>query len=251
MIKDERHYKILAYLQEHKFANVKELATLLSCSQITIRRDINELDEKELLLKVHGGAQVLNEEIEKIDIDFSQRTIQNTDKKEIIAKLASACIEGGQNIYLDAGSNAQLLIPYLKDKHVKVYTHGVHHITELAKYHIETHLIGGDMKWSTLATIGSLSIEEISRFHYDLAFLGTNALHHDFAYSTPDEHEAAIKQQIIKSSDKTYVLCDNSKFDKKSGVRFAKLDEVTLITNVKPPKAYEDIKTIYPKMTKN
>ena len=104
------------------------------------------------------------------------------------------------------------------------------------------------MKWSTLATIGALSIEEISRFHYDVAFLGTNAFDLDFAYSTPDEQEAAIKQQIIKSSDQTYILCDSSKFNKKSKIQFAKLDEVTLITNEKPSQDYNHLAIKYPEI---
>lgn len=246
MIKDERHFKILNYLEEHQFANVKELTELLGCSQITIRRDINELDSKGQLLKVHGGAQAKLEHMEKIDVDFSQRSTQNTKEKQAIASLTKQLVMPGQSVYLDAGTNVQLVIPHLKNMSVKVYTHGVHHITELAMHKIDTHLIGGEMKWSTLATVGSLSIEEISQFHYDVAFIGTNAFDYEFGYSTPDESEAAIKQQIIKSSDQSYILCDESKFDKKSKIRFAKVDDVILITNKKPEKDYKNIQVIYP-----
>lgn len=246
MIKDERQYKILDYLENHKFANVKELARLLKCSEITIRRDINELSEKKHLVKIHGGAQALNEKPEKVDVSISHRTIQNTDAKQIITSLALTFIKPGQIIYLDAGSNVNLIIPFLKNLNVKVYTHGVHHISELSKNKIDAHLIGGEMKWSTLAAIGPLCIEEISQFHYDIAFLGTNAVDINFGLSTPDDNEAAIKQQIIKSSDQSFVLCDDSKFNKKSKIRFSKLEDVTIITNKKPSSLYDNLQILYP-----
>lgn len=246
MIKDQRHFKILDYLDKYQFADVEALTKLLKCSPITVRRDINELDEKGLLIKVHGGAQAVLNKLEKTDIDLIERSAKNIVEKERIAQLCAQLIQPGQSIYLDAGSSVNAVIPYLQNLGVKVYTHGVHHISELLKYKIESHLIGGDLKSSTLATVGSLSLGYVFRFHYDLAFLGTNAIDAEFGCSTPDEEEAAMKEQIILSSSKAYVLADHSKLNKKSRTSFAKLDAVTVVSDKKPPANYKLFKFIYP-----
>lgn len=249
MIRDQRHFKIIDYLKRHQFASVEELAQLLKCSQITVRRDINELDSRQLLTKVHGGAQALGDHIEKVDIELIQRSAQNVSEKEMIAKICASLVHDGQTVYLDAGSSVQLVIPYLKGKDIKVYTHGIHLVSELIKYDIACYLIGGDVKPSTLATVGALSLESLARFHFDVAFIGTNAIDLDFGCSTPDEGEAAMKRLIVKAADYPYVLCDHTKFFKKSRLSFAQCSEVNIVSDQKPPHGFAEISVIYPQQS--
>lgn len=246
MIRDQRHFQIIDYLKKHQFASVEELAKFLKCSQITVRRDINELDERQLLMKVHGGAQAIGDQKEKFDIELIERSSQNVAEKEIIAELCEQLVDDGQTLYLDAGSSAQRVIPYLKNKKIKVYTHGIHHITELIKYGLDCYLIGGDVKAPTLATVGASSLESIARFHFDVAFIGTNAIDYEFGCSTPDEGEAAMKRLIIKATDHPYVLCDHTKFFKKSRLSFAQCSEVIVVSDQKLPHPFEAVQSVYP-----
>ena len=219
MLKKQRHQMILEYLQKHQFAKVEDLNLQTESSEITTRRDINELHELGLLEKVYGGAQRIH--TEKEDVIVAQRLSSHIPEKTRIAETAAGLIPKGSVIYLDAGSSVHAMIPFLSGLSVKVITHGIHHIEQLANYHIATYLIGGDVKASTLASTGSNALEAISKMTYDIAFMGTNAVDPVFGLSTPDIEEAAIKSKIIEHSEITYILADASKFMKRSHVQFA------------------------------
>lgn len=228
MLKKQRHQIIIDYLKQHQYAKVEELNQQTGGSEITTRRDINELSNLGFIEKVYGGAQRLHRE--KEDIIVAQRLTSHIDEKDLIAKRAVEMITPGSSVYLDAGSSVHAMIPYLKGMNVKVITHGVHHIEQLAAHKIPCYLIGGEVKPSTLASLGSGALQAISKMTFDIAFMGTNAIDPEFGFSTPDTEEAAIKARIIEQSETVYVLADASKFMKKSFVQFAE-PHLFVITN--------------------
>lgn len=237
MVKNQRHEIILDYLSEHRYARVDDLAEVTKASEITIRRDINELSKKGRLKKVYGGAEALN--IVKEDISILKRIRENKSQKQHIAKKASEYIEDGQVVYLDAGSTTHRLIPYLKNRNITVFTHGVHHLEELAKHGIKTHLVGGVLKEKTQATIGSTTLIYLSQFRFDVAFMGANAVDSHFGFMTPDVAEGMVKKKVIEQSDKVFILADFSKFNRASSVVFAD-KETPVITNKIVGNAYID-----------
>lgn len=229
MLKQERQALILKILSEKEFAKVEDLTKELLVSEVTVRRDINELASMNKLIKVHGGAQKIHRFIE--DTDLKIRSSQNIQAKELIAKRASPLIPNNGKIYLDAGTTCSAIIPYLNGKNIIVYTHGIHHLEELLESQIETHLIGGKVKNTTLATVGSLSYRYLKDMSFDLAFVGFNAYHDNFGYSTPDENEAILKEIIIQQSKQVYFVGDKSKLGKKAGIRFATKEDGILIND--------------------
>ncbi len=78
-----------------------------------------------------------------------------------------------------------------------------------------------------------MSLEILDNLSFDLAFMGFNGLDSEFGYSTPDELEASVKRKIIKQSREVYFLGDKSKFNIKTGVKFANFEDGTLISNGK------------------
>lgn len=237
MLKEQRHQMIVEYLRRNQFGKIEEFAKLTKSSEITIRRDINELDSEGLVEKVHGGAQ--SKRNSYFDIDLKRRSLENVEIKSRIAKAASLLVEDGMTVYLDAGSSSSALIPYLQNKDITVYTHGVHHIQELAKIGLKVHLIGGDIKKETLACIGSATLSYLSQFRFDIVFLGTNAIDPEFGHSTPDVNEAMVKQLLIKNSELSVVLADSSKFDSKSKVSFAN-NEILVYTDKENDDTYSN-----------
>lgn len=229
MLKKERQVQILDILEKEVFVKVETLADRLSVSEVTIRRDISELAQNQQLIKVHGGAQ--RKQHKKVDTDLTFRKQQNVEAKKIIAKKASQKIEAKQRIYLDAGSTCSFLIPYLSEQDVQVYTHGVHHIEDLVQHGIESYLIGGKIKETTRAAVGSLSRRYLEDLSFDLAFVAFNAYHDDFGYSTPDEEEAMMKATVIQQSDKVYFVGDHTKMNLRSNVHFASKEDGILISD--------------------
>ncbi len=241
MLKTQRQQMIIDYLEVHQFAKVEDLAALTGSTGITTRRDINELSERGLIEKVHGGAQKL--EVQKHDVEVKYRMENLKTEKHLIAQKAIEFIKPGSTVYLDAGTSTHYLIPMLKAKDVKVITHGVHHVEALSVLGIDTLLIGGHIKKETLASVGSFTLEAISKLHFDIAFMGTNAIDSDFGFSTPDQEEALIKAKIIEQASDVYVLADASKFGRKSHVQFAE-PGLTIITDFKETELYPNYKII-------
>lgn len=244
MLKKQRREEILDYLNVYRFAKIDELAKKLGVSEITIRRDINELNEQNKLIKVYGGATSLSTDSLSEDIELKFRENKHSKAKLQIAEKASEFIQDNKTIYLDAGSSVHALIPYLKDKECIVYTHGMHHLEALSKLGVKTYVIGGYLKSNTLASVGGMSLDILSNLSFDLAFMGFNGLSLDYGYSTPDELEASVKKKIIAQSNSVLFLGDQSKFNLKTGVKFAEVNCGTLISNKAITKDLDLIKQI-------
>ncbi len=223
---------ILKLLQENKNIKLQELMETLNVSEATIRRDLTTLEKNGKIKRVHGGAVLISQKEEDI---ISKKTL-NSKAKEKICRIASKYIKDGDIIYLDAGSTTEILIKYLEGKEgIKVVTNGISHLEELNRYGIETYLLGGETKFTTGATVGIGAVHSLRTYNIDVAFIGANGVTED-GYSTPDSREAMIKSEAIKRANQVYFLCDSSKFEKKSFVVFATLDEGTLITEEDIPK---------------
>ncbi|TDT68038.1 DeoR family transcriptional regulator [Hypnocyclicus thermotrophus] len=240
MLINERYDLILKYLKEKETVSVKELTGVTKSSEATIRRDLIELEKKALLKRVHGGATVIDDNIE---LSMASKTSINREEKEIIAKFAASIVNDGEYIFLDAGSTTFQMIKYLSKKKIKVVTNGIDHILELVKYNISSYVIGGEIKETTRALIGIEAYEQILKHNFSRAFLGVNSLSYERGYSTPDTEEALIKKTVINLSKKSYILADNSKFGKNSFCKFGKLEEAIIITDKLIDKRFKE-KTI-------
>lgn len=245
MLAQERQQYILEFVNQFQSVKVNAIELYFEeklqhkISLATIRRDLTYLEQQNKLVRVHGGASSLNAEY---TIDDKLKWF--TPEKKMIAKfVADVYCDKEQIIFLDAGSSVNAIIPYLNKQKCRVVTNGVHHLDMLLAYGISTYLVGGLIKATTMAVVGSIAIKQLLEYQFDLAILGANGIDETFGFSTPDEKEALIKQIVIKQSKTSVVLADASKFNKKSFHQFAKITDVILVTNV-IPKQYEEFKNI-------
>ena len=232
MLITERHQIILNLLKEKKNVKLQELVDLTNTSESTLRRDLDQLEKQNYLKRVHGGASLIKSKREEPSVN--ERTTKNFDEKGMIAKYAANLIQDGDCIYLDAGTTTYKLITYLNQKDIIVVTNGVDHLEALLEKDIVTYIIGGYVKKVTKATIGRDAYTSIKNYRFDKCFMGTNAVHHDLGLTTPDPEEAQIKERAISLSREAFILADSSKFGEVSFSKFAKLDEVKIITNSEP-----------------
>ena len=236
MLKVERYKLILDLINKKQNITVEELTKHLDVSEATIRRDLNSLEEIGKIKRVHGGAI----SIESEDDWIGYRQEINLDAKEKIAKYATSFIKEGDTIFLDAGSTVLGMIQYLeKIKKIKVITNSLTNIEELSKYKIESYLIGGKLKVITHSLVGSTAILSLKNFNFNLAFIGTNSITIE-GYSTPDYEEAVIKSEVLLKSERSFILCDSTKFDNKYFINFSTLEGTNLITDNK--KLNDEIK---------
>lgn len=235
MIPYERQQKILEEMNKG-IVYITDLAELLNVSDITVRRDLKELESQGLIKILQGGAATSVDTTR--ETNFEQRTILYSKEKELIGKLAADLIEENDTVFIDAGSTTLSMIRHLKDMNVSLYTNGLHHLNEATKYNIDITLIGGRLRLDTSAFIGSLSVRNLEMYHFDKCFLGVNGIDLKYGITNAHEQEALLKKKAIQHSNESYILADSSKFNSVSLVKFANLDDVTVITN-KQVKEYE------------
>lgn len=190
MILEERLKFIRNILKEGGTVSNSLLLTELDISESTLRRDLDYLQDRGEIKRVHGGA-ILNKLLEETYYKFNETT--NIEAKKNIAKKASLLIEDGSYIFLDAGTTTYSLIEFFVDKNITVVTNGLMHLEKLSALSISTILLGGKVKASTFISYGEQTINEINNLNFDLAFIGANGVD-DESYTTADINEALIKK---------------------------------------------------------
>lgn len=206
--------------------SLETLVELLSTSESTVRRDLDELEAQGRLRRVHGGAEKLPTLQE--ELTNQQKSIKNVQAKQVLAAYANQLIADGDVIFIDAGTTTDFLISLL-DREVTVVTNAIHHAARLVDRGIKTIIIGGDIKHATDACVGATALEQIGRLNFDKAFMGMNGID-DHYLTTPDLAEAAVKSAIIAASRQTYILADSSKLGEVSFVKVAPVSAVTILT---------------------
>jgi DeoR family fructose operon transcriptional repressor len=229
LLTEERHNLILEFLNEKGMAKINDLVDITNTSESTIRRDLTFLESINALKRIHGGATLPKRRL--VELSYQEKEIQNMDAKRDISKYAASLIEEGDSIYLDAGTSTFEIIQYIDKKNVVVITNGLKHINALVEKNINSYILGGKVKVTTKAIVGSDALKNLEKFRFDKCFLGINAVHLEYGFTTPDSEEAILKENAIKHSRETYVLADESKFGEVSFVKIADLKDATIITN--------------------
>ena len=230
MFTEERFNIILQELKKKGIVSVTDLVKLLDASESTIRRDLNALDKEGLLKKIHGGAISIDESSSKHDYKVNVRKSLNVDEKYITAKHAASLIEDGDVIYIDAGTTTELLIDFIEAEDITVVTNGIVHAKKLLEKCFRTYILGGEVKASTEAIVGSNTVEQLKKYNFSKGFFGANGVTNKNGYTTPDVNEAMVKAQAMKMCKQSFVLADTSKLEKVSFATFGSITDSTLIT---------------------
>ncbi|MCE7063813.1 DeoR/GlpR family DNA-binding transcription regulator [Dyadobacter sp. CY326] len=224
----ERKRKILAAVDESGSLSVFELAEKLSMSPATIRRDLHDIANEGLLLRTHGGAMKIENQVLT---SFTAKSDTNEDNKEKIAALAAEYVTDGDIIFLDCGSTVFRMCRYLKKKHgIKVITNSLPIMAELIDTPaINLNLIGGEIDKQRKAVHGHKAIEHIDSYHAHKAFIGIDGLSAQNGLTAHSEHESSITSAFIRNASQIYVLCDSSKIGKDSHIKFGSLDMINCL----------------------
>jgi DeoR/GlpR family transcriptional regulator of sugar metabolism len=237
MTAEARRRKILQLLEEAGSVKVEDLSDRFSVSQVTVRKDLADLEQQGLLQRTYGGAVFSHRS--RFNISFMEKVSLQAAQKEAIARTALEYIHEGDSIILDAGSTTLSLASALVGKFQSLYviTSSVPAALELARAGYELLLVGGQVRNHSLALIGMAAVRTLECYHADRAFLGSSGTTIAHGHSTPNPSDAEVKRAMIRSADETYVLTDASKFGHACLATFARLDEVAMIitdSNIPP-----------------
>ena len=227
-----RKPKILDIIDQNGSVEVQSLAFLMRTSEITIRRDLNILAEDGLLKRIHGGAMKIS--LTKTPIDFAKKAKINADLKDEICAKAAKLIQDGDIVFLDCGSTVFRMCPYLKNKKIKVITNSLPIVNELLNTEVKVNFAGGEIDPERQAAHGKIANEHIARYNANIAFVGVDGISIKNGLSSNSEKEAEMTLSMANHAQKTFYLCDSTKFEKDKYLPFTKITSVkNIITDSK------------------
>lgn len=225
----KRKQIILEEINTRGEVDIKKLASSFNISEITVRRDLNQLAGDGLLYRTHGGA--IKVALLEVPHDFVNKAAKNVEAKDKICRAAAALINDGDIIFMDCGSTVFRLCQFIKSKKIKVITNSLPVIFELQNTLVSLNIIGGEFDAERLAVHGRIANHHITFYKADKAFLGVDGISANGLFAN-SELEADITQAFAAHSTQTYLLCDKSKIGRESYLRFADVKMVnTIITN--------------------
>lgn len=244
MLTEERQLRIVEMVNNNKSVKLNDLCEMFDASVSTIRRDLNFLDEKGLITKVHGGAIAVSDNFSFIEHNVEEKEKLYADEKRMISKYAAELIEDGDFVFIDAGTTTEKIADYVTAKNVTFVTNGFLNAKHLAAKGYKVILPGGEIKLSTEAIVGASCVKALEEYNFTKCFIGVNGVSVSSGYTTPDINEANIKETVIQNSKKAYVLADHSKLDQISFVSFANIKQACLITDGKVDNKYKEVTNV-------
>ncbi len=236
----QRHIHILSRLALAGTVQVAALARDLGVSEMTIRRDLLDLESEGRLTRIHGGAIDTGKNrrtvIDRDEPLFESRMQRNNAAKQRIASAAARLATGAKTIALDVGTTTLLLGMRLHgESAAKIFTNSVRIAADLATHAADVYLPGGRMRPDEMSIGGLTAVRQFEDLWFDVAFVGVSGVTAAGLYDYSFE-DADMKRVYLRRSSLKVVLCDSSKFERMSLVHIAPLGDFdVLITERAPP----------------
>lgn len=216
MLNEERRRAIVDILRQSKRVLVADLAKEFRTSQITIRKDLEALDNQGLIQRTHGGALPIQTSA-LLDPTLREKEKQHRKEKGRIAAAAAKMVERGQCIVLDSGTTTTAIARALKGVGgLTVVTNAINIAAELDGTEIEVILTGGTLRKNSFSLVGPIAEETLRRLSADILFLGVDGFDVHYGLSTPNLLEAKVNRVMVEIAKKTVAVCDSSKFGRRS-----------------------------------
>ena len=235
MLAEQRHQYILAQVTKNGALSVAELVRELNVSRETIRRDLNTLAGRGLIVTTHGGA--LSGDRREPDLDV--REAANAGAKRAIGERAADLVPDGASLIIDSGSTTQAVARALTGRHrLTVYTNDWRIALLLGRRNENrVTLLGGELSENEDATFGLDTVYQLTQYHADFAFVGAGGISADAWLTDYTRMAAEVRSRMIAAANLAVVVADNSKFGRVTPVRINGFESTRyLVTELAPDR---------------
>lgn len=208
----ERHAYICDLARQQRIVRVSALSEALGVSEITIRRDLEKLEEEGLLERTHGGA-VFNQHMQAEPL-YVHKDRLLPGAKAAIGRAAAGLIEDGETIFINGGSTTRQIFSHLRGKRdVRVVTSNAAALAELSSGEpLELVVAGGTYRWQSNSFVGPLALAAISRIYARRTFLGVDGISARYGITTPILEESEVARAMIEQTcGPVIVVADHTK----------------------------------------
>jgi DeoR family transcriptional regulator of aga operon len=233
-----RRKEILQMLSEQGEVFVEALSEKFGVSDVTIRNDLDQLEQKSMLLRARGGAIKLERGV-AIDQRLADKNKINFPEKSKIGKKAAELVSESDTVIIDSGSTTAEMVrnlPTFQD--LTIITNAMNIANQLVnRPHINVIIPGGYLRKNSLSLVGPQAEKSLRNFNVDKAFLGVDGFDTRNGIYTPNVEEARLNEIMIEISKEVILLADSSKFSKRSFAFICSLKEVDKVITDKGIKA--------------
>ena len=216
MLSEERRREILEILQTEGRVLVGELSKRFKTSLITIRKDLEFLHHRGQLERTHGGALPMRTGALN-DRSLQEKERLHRQEKLHIAAAAVKMIRTGQVVILDSGTTTTAIARACRHfRSLTVITNAINIASELAGTSVDVILTGGVLRKNSFSLVGPVAEEALRKLNADLFFLAVDGFDVRYGLTTPNLLEARVNRAMAEAARRTIVVCDSSKFGRRS-----------------------------------
>ncbi len=227
---DGRRKQILEIMKENPKVRVDDLAERFQVSLITIRRDLQYLEDRNQLVRFYGGATFANqEEIKENEIKLY---------RSLIAQYAATLVENGDSLFINTSANALQMLEYIDKTNVTVITNNGKAIHTNHASGVSVILTGGELRHPKNAMLGDFAMRNLQTVFPKKAFMGCSGISTMSGMTTEIAGEVKINELMIHNATReVYVLADHTKVGKNSSFTSSPIQGIKhLITDEKAPQ---------------
>jgi DeoR/GlpR family transcriptional regulator of sugar metabolism len=234
-----RHTKILEALSKSRRVEVTALAEMLEVSQVTVRKDLDQLEERGLIRREHGYASIDGED------DVGKRMAFHYDTKKRIVQAAAATVEDGETVMLESGSCCALLAEELANtkKDVTIATNSafIANFIRHAPYG-KVILLGGYYQTKSQVLVGPMTRRGAEVFFSDKFFIGADGFAPSFGFTGKDHMRAQTVQDMAEQARQVIVLTESEKFLRQGVLGLVRTENVAAVyTDARIPQEMESL----------
>ncbi|MBE7088525.1 MAG: DeoR/GlpR transcriptional regulator [Clostridiales bacterium] len=241
-MKRERIEEIAEILDKRGKMSLEQLEEVFpNVSQMTLRRDLFQLEEDGRIIRIRGGAMSVKE-VQKVSGEaYIKKTTINTDAKLVIAQKAATLIDEGTSLFIDGGTTAMYLSKEMPDINCNIFTNGIAVAMELAqKKNVNITVVGGQLMKDNLSTSSPAAKEYFALTNFEIAIVSATAFTPEHGFSCSSQIEADLLKRVFKKARHVYMMLDSSKIGKINPYTFAHIEDINvLITDDIFPAEYK------------
>lgn len=225
MLAVERKALIKEIVLEKKSVVVSDLSQQFAVTEETIRRDLKALEAEGFLTRTYGGAFIQEGAIN--DVNLSVRETAYIENKKQIAAQCLPLVNHGDAVFLDGSTTALEAARALQGMHITVLTNSLLIADLLAKSQdIRLMMVGGTLYPQSMCFFGSTTLEILSTYYVDTAFISCRSLDLQNGVTDSAEQNAAVRKKIVTRAGRTYLLADHTKFNRTSFLKICDFQEL-------------------------
>ncbi|KLU17271.1 MULTISPECIES: DeoR/GlpR family transcriptional regulator [Xenorhabdus] len=241
MKQTQRHDAIIELVRIQGYVSTEELVAHFDVSPQTIRRDLNDLADKNKIQRHHGGAALPSS---SVNTAYHDRKIMWSNEKARIAQHVATQIPNGATLFIDIGTTPEAVAhALLNHRDLRIVTNNLNVATLfMGKEDFRLILAGGEVRSRDGGIIGEATLDFISQFRLDFGILGISGIDSDGSLLEFDYHEVRTKRAIIENSRCVMLVTDHSKFGRNAMVNLGNMNLIDfLFTDKAPPSGLQKI----------